>query len=263
MKSRNGWLAVSFVALACLSRSASAQPASSAIDEFGTKDGIDLWIPASQFTGEGAHWIEGQAEGLFGYFYSSAASNPISFHAHLPLPQGAYLDSWRAFYYDTSATNDFNIGFVKWYDDFSGAPVAGSVSIHTFTSSGTPGLTNFHQPEGITIDMKEPRPGSLLARSVAADFYTFYVVMPADSNVQFKGVLITWHRQVSPAPATATFNDVPTSDPGFQYIEALVASGVTAGCNTAPPMYCPDATLTRRQMAIFLAKALGLHWPNF
>lgn len=48
----------------------------------------------------------------------------------------------------------------------------------------------------------------------------------------------------------------------FQSVEALAASGITAGCNAAPPMYCPDATLTRRQMAVFLAKGLGLHWPN-
>jgi hypothetical protein len=66
--------------------------------------------------------------------------------------------------------------------------------------------------------------------------------------------------QVSPAPATPTFNDVPTSDPGFQYIEALVASGITAGCGGGN--YCPDSFLTRRQMAVFIAKALGLDWPN-
>jgi len=84
--------------------------------------------------------------------------------------------------------------------------------------------------------------------------------MPTDFQVAFKGVRVVWHRQVSPAPAAATFNDVPTTDPGFQFIEALVASGITAGCGNGG--YCPDATLTRRQMAIFLSKALGLHWPN-
>jgi hypothetical protein len=63
---------------------------------------------------------------------------------------------------------------------------------------------------------------------------------------------------VSPAPAVATFNDVPTTHPFFQFIEALAASGITAGCQTAPPLYCPDSPLTRGQMAVFLAKALGL-----
>ena len=63
---------------------------------------------------------------------------------------------------------------------------------------------------------------------------------------------------VSPAPAQATFNDVPTNHPFFQFIEALYASGITAGCQAMPPLYCPDSPLTRGQMAVFLAKALGL-----
>ena len=53
---------------------------------------------------------------------------------------------------------------------------------------------------------------------------------------------------------------MPLSDPAFQYIEALVKSGITAGCGGGN--YCPDGTLTRRQMAVFLAKALGLHWVD-
>jgi S-layer homology domain len=72
---------------------------------------------------------------------------------------------------------------------------------------------------------------------------------------------ITWTRQVSPPPATATFSDVPTSHPFFQFVEALTKSGITGGCGTAPPLYCPDEPLTRGQMAVFLAKGLGLQWP--
>ena len=78
--------------------------------------------------------------------------------------------------------------------------------------------------------------------------------------MQLAGVSIGYTLQVSPAPATPTFSDVPLSDPGFQYIEALVASGVTAGCGNGK--YCPDSQLTRRQMAVFLAKALGLNWSQ-
>jgi S-layer homology domain len=72
-------------------------------------------------------------------------------------------------------------------------------------------------------------------------------------------VEIAWRREVSPG-LTQTFADVPASDPAYDHIEALAASGITAGC--AGGNYCPDANLTRRQMAVFLAKALGLHWPN-
>ncbi|HEX4440191.1 MAG TPA: S-layer homology domain-containing protein [Thermoanaerobaculia bacterium] len=239
--------------LAVLSVPLAAQSADGS-DNFGTTDGIDLWIPASSFTGN-AGWLEGPS---FGYFYATTGS---SFHAVVPLPQGALLDSWRAFFYDSSASNEFTIGLVKWLDDSTNSPTQANQTFGVFTSNGTPGFTNHHEVEGLTIDLREPSSGSV-TRAEAADFYSFYVVMPTDFNVAFKGVRVIWHRQVSPAPAVATFNDVPTSDPTFQYIEALAASGITAGCNAAPPMYCPDATLTRRQMAVFLSKALGLHWPN-
>jgi hypothetical protein len=74
------------------------------------------------------------------------------------------------------------------------------------------------------------------------------------------GAQITWRRQVSPPPPAPTYGDVPDSHPFRAFIEALAASGVTGGCGNGN--YCPDATLERGQMAVFLSKALGLHWPN-
>ena len=41
-------------------------------------------------------------------------------------------------------------------------------------------------------------------------------------------------------------------------IDALAAAGVTAGCKTDPLRYCPDKSVTRGQMATFLARALGI-----
>jgi hypothetical protein len=73
------------------------------------------------------------------------------------------------------------------------------------------------------------------------------------------GATLGYKLQVSPAPGTATFGDVPTNHPFFQYVEALAKSGITGGCGSGN--YCPDAPLTRGQMAVFLSKALGLQWP--
>jgi len=78
-------------------------------------------------------------------------------------------------------------------------------------------------------------------------------------NAGLGGVRVHWRRRVSVGPGTPTFNDVPATDLGYRYIEALVASGVTAGCGNNN--YCPDDPITRRQMAVFLAKALGMHFP--
>jgi hypothetical protein len=80
----------------------------------------------------------------------------------------------------------------------------------------------------------------------------------APDVVRFAAIRVYYTLQASPAPATASFTDVPTSHPFFQFIEALVASGITAGCGGG--LYCPDAPLTRGQMAVFLSKALGLHF---
>jgi hypothetical protein len=50
-----------------------------------------------------------------------------------------------------------------------------------------------------------------------------------------------------------TFLDVPTSYFAYDYIQAVYIAGVTAGCG--PRLYCPDASTTRAQMAVFLLKA--------
>ena len=79
-------------------------------------------------------------------------------------------------------------------------------------------------------------------------------------SVPFNAVTLHYQLLVSPAPLAATFNDVPVGHSLRQFVEALVASGITAGCGGGN--YCPDAPLTRGVMAVFLAVALGLHWPN-
>jgi hypothetical protein len=50
---------------------------------------------------------------------------------------------------------------------------------------------------------------------------------------------------------TPPFTDVPCSTPFEPYIKKLVSLGVTAGCGGGN--YCPQTTLTRAQMAIFLS----------
>ncbi|MBL8211395.1 MAG: S-layer homology domain-containing protein [Bryobacterales bacterium] len=55
----------------------------------------------------------------------------------------------------------------------------------------------------------------------------------------------------NPAPY---FADVPASHTAFRYIQKLRDLGVTNGCTAST--YCPDATVTRGQMAAFLVRAL-------
>jgi glucose/arabinose dehydrogenase len=54
---------------------------------------------------------------------------------------------------------------------------------------------------------------------------------------------------------TTLFADVPPGYWARAYIEALYRDGVTGGCTTNPRNYCPDASVTREQMAVFLLKS--------
>jgi len=51
----------------------------------------------------------------------------------------------------------------------------------------------------------------------------------------------------------ADFLDVPHSNPYHADVVTIVRSGITAGCGGGD--YCPDATVTRAQMAVFLLRA--------
>lgn len=65
-----------------------------------------------------------------------------------------------------------------------------------------------------------------------------------------------------PAPAQQTFQDVPVTRFGYPFIEDFVARGISLGCAAEPPrLYCPDAPMTREQVALFILRALGLFTP--
>jgi hypothetical protein len=116
--------------------------------------------------------------------------------------------------------------------------------------AATPGCNNFQlffaNPPFVTVDNGN-------------NFYIVQVGADAGTNLKWNQARVRYRLQVSPAPGTATFTDVPLGHPQRQFIEALVAAGITGGCGGGN--YCPDTPLTRGQMAVFLAVALGLHWP--
>ena len=57
-----------------------------------------------------------------------------------------------------------------------------------------------------------------------------------------------------PPPPVPTFADVPANAFAAAWIEELANLGVTAGCGNGN--YCPDASVTRAEMAVFLLKTL-------
>lgn len=55
---------------------------------------------------------------------------------------------------------------------------------------------------------------------------------------------------------TQIFTDVPTGTQYFDYITQMYETGITAGCQASPLMYCPSTAVTREQMATFVVSAL-------
>jgi hypothetical protein len=61
--------------------------------------------------------------------------------------------------------------------------------------------------------------------------------------------------------SVVSFVDVRSSDSFWLWIEALVQAGMTGGCGTSPPAYCPDQSVSRAQMAVFLLR--GIHGADY
>jgi hypothetical protein len=174
------------------------------------------------------------------------------FSAPIHIPTGAQVGGLTAYFYDASVTGYVRIVLAR--DTCSGGPCAQETVIDQQTStSEAPGYDAYYYP--VTPFTWNNWNGGSVA---SAHIRVYFSAGTTDLRI---GPATLWYKlQVSPPPATATFGDVPTSHWAFQYIEALTASGITAG--TGGGNFSPDATLTRAQMAVFLSKALGLHWPN-
>jgi len=171
-------------------------------------------------------------------------SGNFALSVSVEVPNGALIDGFTSSYSDTDAANDITVELYRANRDGT------STTLGSHTSSGTPGAeyliyTTLSAPE--TVDKWHHQ--------------YYFIVQNNNTTIAFKGVTVWYHRTISPAPATATFGDVPTTHLFFQYIEALSASGITAGCGSGN--FCPDAAVTRGQMAVFLAKALGLHYGGY
>ena len=67
--------------------------------------------------------------------------------------------------------------------------------------------------------------------------------------------------QVYTVDKGAIFADVPENYWAWSFVERLYNAGITGGCATNPLRYCPDGTVTRAQMAVFLLR--GIHGSTY
>jgi hypothetical protein len=56
-------------------------------------------------------------------------------------------------------------------------------------------------------------------------------------------------------PGTATFSDMPISDPFFKYVEYCYSRGIVQGYGDG--LYHPEYAIDRAQLAVYIARAIG------
>jgi hypothetical protein len=239
------------LALAC----ALGLAASPARAQGGTECCEILQVPASAF--RTFNFDAGWGYNGSGYLCRNAGGSDL--WAPVTLPSGAKIVSLGFFSWDTSAAADIVARLYSFRGGNpsvggSGAPFDGQLI--SVSSAAAPEYAYASADLGFDFIVRN----DVAFDSGAGQLAVVVNASPGGCVLGFKAAEIRWQREVSPAPGTPTFGDVPTDDPAFAFIEALAASGITAGCGGGN--YCPEALLTRRQMAVFLAKALGLHWPD-
>lgn len=210
---------------------------------YGTEDYTITVISAAQFN---AYFCVNLDPVTYSNQCTCTGGCTEAFHhfASLDIPAGAVIDFIGV---NNMTPADATMGFNLIFRDHLG----GNLPLASFSFPAHDGfVTDFAGPLGILIPGNHDRTFILdIERAPVQDVTTW-----------FGYVEIWWRRTVSDPPATPTFADVPNGHPFYQFVEALGGAGVTGGCGNGN--FCPDAPLTRGQMAVFLSKALGLHWPN-
>lgn len=213
---------------------------------WGTQQGA-TWIAASQFTVR----LNSSAPVLTyagNHFYTATgAASSQRYFAQLAVEPGVLISHLSCVYNDSSNTDNISFGWAKYVTNLS-TGVTTSENMDSFVTSGDPGI-GFNNLTPADSETMSTYDGSF-------DLINHYLYADVTANTSIAGCWAFWTRQVAPAPGTATFDDVPPGHLFFRHIEALAASGITGGCDG--DSFCPNAALTRGQMAAFLAKAFGL-----
>ena len=222
-------------------------------DSFGLGDQI-LHVPAAAFQSNPNTGVTSEYEfGADGYLRNTIDDYVLGYFAPLVLPPGAQIWAICTYFYApdgnsfvttslqvvkladaTTAPEKFNVYGPFHLDFHNGYNVACSNSSYTYRNTGD------QDHDGATEQV----------------VHQLHVAIQDDGALG--GVRVFWRHQVGNPVTNALFSDVPSNDPDFEFVQAFGLSGITSGC--AGGRYCPSAPLTRRQLAVFLSRALGLHW---
>lgn len=194
-------------------------------------------------------WTTSQAS-VRGMGIYQTSPTGVSWISQFQVPSGALLQRVEMEACDPSTTGALNFGITS---GLTPGGLADDISL-----TGTTGIT---ETPGCAFFSMAPLATTTVDNAGNNYWLYFFWSGTGFPGIEFHSFRVYYRLQVSPAPATATFpNDVPTTHPFFRFVEAMAASGLTGGC--AAGSFCPDNPVTRGQLAVFLASALGLHFPN-
>ncbi|HEY7112158.1 MAG TPA: S-layer homology domain-containing protein [Thermoanaerobaculia bacterium] len=214
--------------------------------EWGTKDRIFTHVGFNEFTAstEPGAIVQHDAGGGFNV-YSVGGGAAYSAVAHVP--SGALVTYLELDYCDTNPAG--NVSLELFRCNYLGMDCHSMSSLSSSTgAAGCHVATDDLTAQGFTMDNN------------ASELVLYAGTSGGDDRTSFSGAYIGYKLQISPAPASPTFGDVSPSNQYYRAIEALAAAGITGGCGSGN--FCPNQNVTRGEMAAFLARALGLHFPN-
>ena len=113
-------------------------------------------------------------------------------------------------------------------------------------------------PAGVTAPGAAPAAGSFGPNDqITRREMAYWIVKGQMDEAAITAYLTNSFALTGAAGITGTsFADVPTTDPGFKYIEVMARRGYTSGCAAGVARrYCPDFISTRRDLAAFIIRA--------
>jgi hypothetical protein len=99
-------------------------------------------------------------------------------------------------------------------------------------------------------------PGGLVTRDQMAVFLA-RALRGGDANIPTLGTVLEKGAYNCSAGGVSLFGDVAPTDWFCRHAHAVLAAGVTTGCDPAAGLYCPSPTVTREIMAVFVARAMA------
>jgi N-acetylneuraminic acid mutarotase len=192
-----------------------------------------------------------------GWTATTTLNAPTARHRHTAVWTGSEMIVWGGFdganypitggRYSTGTTNQCSFTLSNTILSFPASAAVSSVNVSVTNGCSWSAITD---DQWITI---------LTGAGSGDGVINFSVAQNPSANPR-TGTIIVGTQEFIVAQGAA-FADVPTGHPFYNQIGKLSARGVTGGCGGGN--YCPDAPVTREQMAAFIIRAMGEFNPPF